>query len=279
MTSAAAPAPRAATAQRRVGHERRLASPSRTERGDSGPTGMIVARSYVPSDGISSNESTSPVPSRGRGDPRRRMRRERGTSAGSSVSPPSAPPPVPTRGAPHPADRRGARVLVALERDNRVAILGARPRWHVLRRTRVPAGPHNLTATSSIGAAAVTSPPAHRVTLLDGAGRIIARARVPAALMTPPSRVEGASSGSPPRMRAGLSPWTDASGAHCEASLRAAEGSRSSAGPGACATPFAPAPGPTASISCSHGECQRHTSGSPPRPPRYSSAYARTRCT
>ncbi len=70
------------------------------------------------------------------------------------------------------------RVLVALEGAGAVAVLGARPRWHVLRRLRVPAGPHNLTASPALGLAAVTSPPADRVTVLDVAGRVVARARV-----------------------------------------------------------------------------------------------------
>lgn len=72
----------------------------------------------------------------------------------------------------------GARVLVALERDGQVAVLGARPRWRVVRRVAVPAGPHNLAASAGLGLAAVTSPPADRVTVMNASGRIVARARV-----------------------------------------------------------------------------------------------------
>lgn len=73
----------------------------------------------------------------------------------------------------------GSRLLVALERANRVAILTSTPRWRVLRRVRVPAGPHNLTASRALGVAAVTSPPAGRVTILDASGRVVASASVP----------------------------------------------------------------------------------------------------
>lgn len=42
----------------------------------------------------------------------------------------------------------------------------------------VPAGPHNVVASATLGLAAVTSPPADRVTVLDAGGRIRFRAPV-----------------------------------------------------------------------------------------------------
>lgn len=77
--------------------------------------------------------------------------------------------------------RRAPRVLVALEGTGEIAVLSPGPRWHIARRVPVPAGPHNLTASPALGLAAGTSPPADRITVLDTAGRVVARARVPGA--------------------------------------------------------------------------------------------------
>ncbi|MGI8623042.1 MAG: YncE family protein [Solirubrobacteraceae bacterium] len=74
--------------------------------------------------------------------------------------------------------RRSPRVLVALEGANEVAVLSAGPRWRVMRRVRVAAGPHNLTASRALGLVAETCPPADRVTVLGVAGRVVAAARV-----------------------------------------------------------------------------------------------------
>lgn len=70
------------------------------------------------------------------------------------------------------------RAIVALEGSDRVAVLAAGPRWRVVRRLRVPDGPHNVAASRALGLAAVTSPPAGRVTLMDRRGVVVARARV-----------------------------------------------------------------------------------------------------
>lgn len=96
---------------------------------------------------------------------------DRGSRATPSA-PASRPPTPRTAGPPN------ARVLVAVEGDNRLAVLDDPPRWRVVRRIRVPAGPHNIAASSSLGLAAVTSPPADRVTVFDAAARVVARARV-----------------------------------------------------------------------------------------------------
>jgi DNA-binding beta-propeller fold protein YncE len=68
-----------------------------------------------------------------------------------------------------PASGPSFTVFVALERANRVAVVVGPP-WHVVRRVRVPAGPHNLIASRS----GDYSPPAGAVSILDArSGRLL----------------------------------------------------------------------------------------------------------
>ena len=68
---------------------------------------------------------------------------------------------------------------MALERQAEVAVLdGGGGSWRVVRRKRVPPGPHNLASSGDGLRIAVSSPPAGRVTLLDSAGRIDASAAI-----------------------------------------------------------------------------------------------------
>jgi DNA-binding beta-propeller fold protein YncE len=79
---------------------------------------------------------------------------------------------------PRRASARSFAVFVALERANRVAVVKGPP-WHVVRRIRVPAGPHNLIASPNDAYIAVTSPPAEAVSILDArSGRLIRSVRV-----------------------------------------------------------------------------------------------------
>lgn len=83
-----------------------------------------------------------------------------------------------TRATGGPVEARGeTTALVALEGQAAVAVVTG-PRWRLVRRTRVAAGPHNLAADPHGLAAAVTSPPSDRVTILDPAGRVRAAVRV-----------------------------------------------------------------------------------------------------
>jgi hypothetical protein len=81
------------------------------------------------------------------------------------------------RGARHASSRRFM-VFVALEQANRVAVVQGPP-WHVLRRVRVPSGPHNLVASRNGNYIAVTSPPAGAVSIFDArSGRLLRSVRV-----------------------------------------------------------------------------------------------------
>jgi hypothetical protein len=77
-------------------------------------------------------------------------------------------------------ERPGSRAVVALERENALAILGGPP-WRRIRRVAVASGPHNVDASRGGDLVSVTSPPANVVTILKTAGRIriAARVRVP----------------------------------------------------------------------------------------------------
>ena len=76
------------------------------------------------------------------------------------------------------AERDETTALIALEGQGAVAVVQG-PRWRVVRRTRVAAGPHNLAPDPHGLAAAVTSPPSDRVTILEPSGRVRASVSVP----------------------------------------------------------------------------------------------------
>jgi DNA-binding beta-propeller fold protein YncE len=67
---------------------------------------------------------------------------------------------------------------VALERAGAVEVLRGRP-WRLVRRLRVPAGPHNVAASPDGRFVVVSSPPANAVTIIDArAARVRTRVRV-----------------------------------------------------------------------------------------------------
>jgi len=99
------------------------------------------------------------------------------------AEPPPSRPAAPARTVESPARTPRARprrlaAVVALERAGAVALLRGPP-WRVARRLPVPAGPHNVAVSRDGRWAAVSSPPADRVTLLDvERARVVARAPV-----------------------------------------------------------------------------------------------------
>jgi DNA-binding beta-propeller fold protein YncE len=104
---------------------------------------------------------------------------ERGTAAERSDSRAAAArETVETPASPEPARARRLAAVVALERAGAAAVLRG-PRWRVARRLPLPAGPHNVAVSPDGRFAAVTSPPADRVTLIDvRRARVLARATV-----------------------------------------------------------------------------------------------------
>jgi DNA-binding beta-propeller fold protein YncE len=85
---------------------------------------------------------------------------------------------VPAR---QPRAERRFRAVVALEGENAIAVIEGPP-WRVLRRLPAPAGPHNVAVSPDGRFAAVASPPADRVTLLDVVRLgVLARTTVPGA--------------------------------------------------------------------------------------------------
>lgn len=69
-------------------------------------------------------------------------------------------------------------VFVAIEQANQVAVVSGPP-WRVLRRVRVPRGPHNLIASPNEEYVAVTSPPADAVSIFSArSGGLIRSVRV-----------------------------------------------------------------------------------------------------
>jgi DNA-binding beta-propeller fold protein YncE len=102
---------------------------------------------------------------------------EKGDPAGSESVPrvrvaAKDPSRAPAKAQPQP---RGYRAFVAIEDEDRVAVLDGPP-WRGVRSVSVPSGPHNATAHPAGRYVAVSSPPAGRVTLLDARGRVKARA-------------------------------------------------------------------------------------------------------
>jgi DNA-binding beta-propeller fold protein YncE len=67
------------------------------------------------------------------------------------------------------------RAFVALESEDRLAIVEGPP-WRLVRKVPLPSGPHNVAADPAGRHAAVSSPPAGRVTILDSRGMVTARA-------------------------------------------------------------------------------------------------------
>jgi DNA-binding beta-propeller fold protein YncE len=82
---------------------------------------------------------------------------------------------VPER--PSNRERSTYSAAIALERQSAVAIVTGPP-WRLRRTVRVPAGPHNVSASAQARLFAVTSPPSGRVTLLRPNGGVAAVARI-----------------------------------------------------------------------------------------------------